>query len=196
MLSMAPRTSLVSIQQNFPRDPIFQSNTGNLKRVNHKLLSCDLLEKCHPVKKAPSWVLKTFHSSYIWDLPSISLFVTHHLAVRLRGNCWNPGMKAKRLIGMAVVAVVCVTVYTQLTVFVIPPIGVPAEGKTIIIPRQGSTQFIDSPDGMCERKNGGVSLLCRGFAIASVLRDATILVRLPYSSTLYSISTGGKTYDR
>lgn len=149
-----------------------------------------------PTEESAELGTQDVQSSYIWDLPSISLFVTHYLAERLRGNHWNPGMKAKRLIGMAVVAVVCVTVYTQLTVFVIPPIGVLAEGKTIIIPRRGSTQFIDSPDGMCERKNGGVSLLCRGFAIASVLRDARILVRLPYSSTLYSISTGGKSYDR
>lgn len=44
--------------------------------------------------------------------------------------------------------------------------------------------------------NGGVSLLCRGFAIASVEKDITILARLPYNSTLYSISTGGKSYDR
>jgi len=105
-------------------------------------------------------------------------------------------MKKKSFIGLAVAAVICVAIYTQLTVFVIPPIGMVPEGKTIIIPRQSNTQFVDSPDGMCERMNGGVSLLCRGFAIASVGKDVTILARLPYSSTLYSISTGGKSYDR
>lgn len=105
-------------------------------------------------------------------------------------------MKSKTLIGLAVAAVICVGIWTQLTVFVIPPIGMLADGKTIIILRQSNTQFIDSPDGMCDRKNGGVSLMCRGFAIASVAKDATILARLPYSSTLYTISTGGKSYDR
>lgn len=105
-------------------------------------------------------------------------------------------MKRKSVIGLAVAAVICVAIYTQLTVFVIPPIGMMPEGKTIIIPRQSNTQFVDSPDGMCERMNGGVSLLCRGIAIASVGKDVTILARLPYSSMLYSISTGGKSYDR
>lgn len=105
-------------------------------------------------------------------------------------------MKRKSFIGLAVAAVICIAIYTQLTVFVIPPIGMVPEGKTIIIPRQSNTQFIDSPDGMCERMNGGVSLLCRGIAIASVGKDVTVLARLPYSSTLYSISTGGKSYDR
>lgn len=105
-------------------------------------------------------------------------------------------MKRKSFIGLAVTAVICVAIYTQITVFVIPPIGMVPEGKTIIIPRQSNTQFIDSPDGMCERMNGGVSLLCRGIAIAAVGKDVTILARLPYSSTLYSISTGGKSYDR
>ena len=104
-------------------------------------------------------------------------------------------MKSKRLIGRSVVTVVCAGAYTQLTVFVIPPIGMLADGKTIIIPCQNNTQFIDSPDGMCDRKNGGVSL-CRGIAIASVAKDASILARLPYSPTLYSISTGGKSFDR
>lgn len=105
-------------------------------------------------------------------------------------------MQRKSFIGLAVAAVICVAIYTQLTVFVIPPIGMMPEGKTIIIPRQSNMQFVDSPDGMCERMNGGVSLLCRGIAIASVGKDVTILARLPYSSTLYSISTGGKGYDR
>ena len=55
-------------------------------------------------------------------------------------------MKTKSLIGLAVVAVVCVSGYTLLTVFVIPSIGMLADGKTIIIPRQSNTQFIDSSD--------------------------------------------------
>ena len=49
---------------------------------------------------------------------------------------------------------------------------------------------------MYDRKNGGVSFLCRGFAIASVAKNATILAHLPYSSTLYSTSTGGKSCGR
>jgi len=49
---------------------------------------------------------------------------------------------------------------------------------------------------MCERMQGGVSLLCRGMTLAAVGENATILGRFPYSSWLYGISTGGKTYNR
>lgn len=89
-------------------------------------------------------------------------------------------------------AVVC----SQITVFIIPPIGALPEGKTVIITRLNKTEFIDSPDSICERIQGGVSLLCRGMAMGAVLEKSTILLRLPYSSWLYSISTGGKIYDR
>jgi hypothetical protein len=58
------------------------------------------------------------------------------------------------------------------------------------------TNFIDSPDAMCERLQGGVSLLCRGIMLGSVVGKTKILLRLPYSTTLYLISTGGKTYSK
>jgi len=60
----------------------------------------------------------------------------------------------------------CIVVYTQSTVLVIPPIGALPEGKTIIIVRLTNTEFIDSPDSICERIQGGVSLLCRGMVLA------------------------------
>lgn len=86
--------------------------------------------------------------------------------------------------------------YTQLTIFVIQPIGAIPEGRTIIIWRMGKLKFIDSADAMCERANGGVSLLCRGAMMGGVASNATIIARLPYSETLYEISTGGATYER
>lgn len=89
-----------------------------------------------------------------------------------------------------------IVVYTQLTIFVIPPIGALPEGKTIVITRLNKTSFIDSPDAMCERIQGGVSLLCRAMAMGAVLEKSKIIARLPYSSSLYLISTGGKTYER
>ncbi len=79
---------------------------------------------------------------------------------------------------------------------VIPPIGALPEGRTVLITRLNKTEFIDSPDAMCERLQGGVSLLCRGMVMAAVIEKATIWARLPYSSTLYEISTGGRRYDR
>ena len=101
-------------------------------------------------------------------------------------------MKKALLIG-AVLLVLGVAA-TQVTLFIIPPIGAVPEGRTVLITRLNKTEFIDSPDAMCERIQGGVSLLCRGIMMGAVVEKATILVRLPYSSTLYSISTGGKSY--
>lgn len=105
-------------------------------------------------------------------------------------------MKKNHTIALVIAAVLIVAIYTQITIFVVPPIGALPEGKTVVITRLNKTEFIDSPDGMCERIQGGVSLLCRGMIMGAVIEKSTILLRLPYSSWLYSISTGGKTYDR
>ena len=56
--------------------------------------------------------------------------------------------------------------------------------------------FIDSADAVCDRKLGGVSLLCRAAVLGRVTKESSIILRLPYSETLYSISTGGKSYSR
>lgn len=87
-------------------------------------------------------------------------------------------------------------IYTQLTLFIVPPIGAVPEGRTVVILRLNKTEFIDSPDAMCERIQGGVSLLCRGMVMAAVVQKSTILIRLPYIDWLYLVSTGGKRYDR
>lgn len=105
-------------------------------------------------------------------------------------------MKQKTIIGLVVLAVTMIIIYTQITLFVIPPIGALPEGRTVVITRLNKTEFIDSPDAMCERIQSGVSLLCRAMVMSAVIDKATILVRLPYSSWLYSISTDGKSYDR
>jgi hypothetical protein len=86
--------------------------------------------------------------------------------------------------------------YFNITIFSIPPIGAVPEGKTLIIIRLNKTNFIDSADAMCERIQGGVSLLCRGITLGAVAEKSTILFRLPYNSWIYGISTGGKSYDR
>lgn len=87
-------------------------------------------------------------------------------------------------------------IYSQITIFVVPPIGAVPEGRTIIMLRLNKTRFIDSADAMCERIQGGVSLLCRGITTAAAVENTKILARLPYSRSLYLISTDGKTYDR
>lgn len=105
-------------------------------------------------------------------------------------------MKKTYAISSLIAAVLLIVICTQITLFVVPPIGAVPEGRTVIISRLNKTEFIDSPDAMCERIQGYVSLLCRGVILGSVLQKSTIYMRLPYSEWLYSISTGGKTYDR
>ena len=105
-------------------------------------------------------------------------------------------MKKNYIIALAVTTLLAVLIYTQITIFVIPPIGALPEGKTVIITRMSKTEFIDSPDAMCERIQGGVSLLCRGIVMGAIAEKSNIILRLPYSSWLYSISTGGKSYER
>lgn len=82
------------------------------------------------------------------------------------------------------------------TIFVIQPIGAVPEGRTLIVSRQGALLFVDSADAICERVQGGVSLLCRIAAMGTVAKETTIYIRLPYSEALYLYSTGGKTYSR
>jgi len=81
-------------------------------------------------------------------------------------------------------------------IFVIQPISAVPEGRTVIITRLNTMNFIDSADAWCERNIGSVNLLCRGAVMARVANQTTILMRLPYSSILYEISTNGKTYDQ
>jgi hypothetical protein len=104
-------------------------------------------------------------------------------------------MKKSYLIVLIASSLVALLIYTQITIFVIQPLGVIPEGKTLVILRLNKTEFIDSADAMCERELGGVSLLCRLAALGAVSSKSTILLRLPYSSSLYSISTGGRTYN-
>lgn len=103
--------------------------------------------------------------------------------------------KKVSLIALFAIVVLSVVAYTQLTIFVVPPIGAVPEGKTLIISRMSNTQFIDSADAMCERTQGGVSLLCRGMLLGSIAGNSKIHLRLPYSETLYLISTDGETYE-
>jgi hypothetical protein len=99
-------------------------------------------------------------------------------------------------ITLAVVLVLVFLLSTQVTIFVVPPIGAVPEGRTLIISRLNRGKFIDSADAMCERIQGGVNLLCRGIVLGAVGKNAVVLMRLPYSESLYLISTGGKVYDR
>jgi hypothetical protein len=102
----------------------------------------------------------------------------------------------KKLLAVAGIALLCVIIYTQITIFSVPPIGAVPEGRTVIMLRLNKTKFIDSADAMCVRIQGYVNLICRGMTMGAVVNATTILARLPYSETIYKISTGGETYTR
>jgi hypothetical protein len=101
-----------------------------------------------------------------------------------------------KLLLVLLILVIVVAVWSQVTIFVVQPIGAAPEGRTLVISRLKGTRFIDSADAMCERIQGSVNLLCRGMVLGQVGQNATVYLRLPYSETLYSISTDGKKYDR
>lgn len=102
----------------------------------------------------------------------------------------------KKLVIVGIIALAAIAIYTQITVFIVPPIGAVPEGRTVVMLRLNKTNFVDSPDAMCERIQGGVSLLCRGMTMAAVVEKTKIIARLPYSDWLYLISTDGKRYER
>ncbi len=101
---------------------------------------------------------------------------------------------SKKIIVLISITILLIVSYTQLTFFVIQPIGAVPKGKTIVMFRLNKTNFIDSADAMCARETKSVNLMCRAIMMGAVVNKATILVRLPYSEVLYNISTGGKTY--
>ena len=102
--------------------------------------------------------------------------------------------KAKILILVFFITAILIT--TQITLFVIQPIGAIPEGRTLIILKLNKTKFIDSADAMCEREMGGVSLMCRLGMLSAVSEKSIILLKLPYIETLYKISTNGKEFSR
>lgn len=103
-------------------------------------------------------------------------------------------MSARPGVWVAVIGIVmAIIAYTQLTLFVVPPIGAVPEGRTILMLRGAGSKFIDSPDAMCIRIQEYVNLICRGMVLGG-LSNATILARLPYSRTLDRWSTGGVEY--
>jgi len=107
-----------------------------------------------------------------------------------------PRRRRRWLTSLILFTIIAVIAYTQLTIFVVPPIGAIPEGRTVVMLRLNKTEFVDSPDAMCERIQGGVSLLCRAMTMGAVASHMTVIARLPYNQSLYLISTDGKTYDR
>ena len=79
------------------------------------------------------------------------------------------------IVAIGVIAVLAL-VSTQITVFVVQPIGAVPEGRTVVMSRLTNTKFIDSADATCLRIQDGVNLLCRGMVLGRVL-DCSTTVR-------------------
>jgi hypothetical protein len=109
----------------------------------------------------------------------------------------RPSVSARGLLSALLFVLILffgVGAYFATAFVVVPPIGAIPDGVTVWVWRTDAMNFIDSPDAMCERRMGGVSLLCRVAALGAM--SDKIIARLPYSETLYLWSTGGRTYQR
>jgi hypothetical protein len=102
----------------------------------------------------------------------------------------------RAVIGVITAVVAALAVWLGgIRIIVIQPIGAIPDGVTAIVAGIRGPNFIDSPDAICNRQMGGVSLLCRGMAAARIVNQGYIVARLPYSETLFRL-TGAPYLDR
>jgi hypothetical protein len=82
-------------------------------------------------------------------------------------------------------------------VFTVQPLGAFPEGVTFIYHSRGPEMPVfASPDGLCLKLQGSVSVLCRMAGLTAVTPLVErILLRLPYNQTAYLLSTDGQTFD-
>lgn len=102
--------------------------------------------------------------------------------------------------GCPVTLVILFIVLTAFTwhfcgVYTIQPMGAMPKGVTAVVWRADDEPFFNSADGLCLKRLGEVSLLCR---LAALGRAPTsrIILRLPYMEWAYEASTGGRSFDR
>lgn len=101
----------------------------------------------------------------------------------------------KPMLAIALVIIASIGIWLGgIRIIVVQPIGALPEGTTIVVAGVGNVRLIDSPDAMCNRQQGGVSLLCRAAALGAIAENGKILLRLPYSETLFRF-TGGPFRD-
>lgn len=97
-----------------------------------------------------------------------------------------------------VVCPVIAFVAIQPGVFTVQPIGALPEGVTFIYySRNPEMPFFSSPDSLCLKIQGYVSLLCRATALGSTTElTKRIIIKMPYNEWAYLQSTGGQKFDR
>ena len=80
-----------------------------------------------------------------------------------------------------------VIVWQSCGLYTVPPIGALPEGRTLFVRRAEGEPFFNSPDGLCLRRTGDVTLLCRAMAMGQAPTDR-IVFRLPYLEFAYKAS--------
>jgi hypothetical protein len=105
----------------------------------------------------------------------------------------------KRLLIIALVLLLIGASYFLTGFVTIQPIGAIPDGITIWYFRAGiKLPFITSPDGFSLKTTGQLSLMSRMMAMSSITDSIKnrIILRLPYSKFFYSISTGGREFEK
>lgn len=106
------------------------------------------------------------------------------------------GMNSKWLFATILAGVATLGIWLGgVRIIVIQPIGAIPKGVTAIVIGIRGPNFIDSPDAICNRTMGGVSLFCRAGAAARIANQGYIVARLPYSELLFRLS-GAPHLDR
>ncbi|CRE89205.1 Uncharacterised protein [Yersinia enterocolitica] len=106
-------------------------------------------------------------------------------------------MKIKiRYILLIVVIFVSIFAYNKITIFSIQPVGALPDGVTVVMWRKDDLGIFESPDGICLRRVGSVSILCRAMAMGNIADKDEIIFRLPYIEQAYLLSTDGRKFDR
>jgi len=94
-------------------------------------------------------------------------------------------LPAALLVGLLTIALVWLG---GVRTIVIQPIGALPDGVAAIVAGLSNVNLLDSPDAICNRHEGEVSLLCRGREAAAIAQKGKILLRLPYSETLFRLT--------
>jgi len=103
-----------------------------------------------------------------------------------------------KALGVGLIAIAFLAVYSFTCLFVIPPIDKMPQGMTVLTWRGTGMNFIDSPDAICVRMGQTNDMaLCRGLTILAVGRNVnSLFIRLPYFEGLYLHTTYGVHYDQ
>lgn len=96
------------------------------------------------------------------------------------------------ILGLFFILMLLVFVFTQFTIFVIPPKYAQPGGKTILMFRLSNGKLIDSPSASCHRVDGSLNDLCHRAVVAGVLKKGGILLKLPYFKFLERASLIGR----